>query len=673
MHPTPIDPSLDRAYEFGSFRLNSRRRLLVRGTSVVPLTSKAFDILLYLVNERERLVPKEELLERIWPDAVVEEGNLARNISTLRKALGDTREEHRYIVTVPGQGYRFVAAAVELDSGKSEPPGDGTAGVEGRTGTTDEVALSGSPAQVHSPGPSEGSEPASGDIATPAHQRVPAWDRRRTLRWARVIMLLGASGVFASLGLWSMTTGPVTGPPEIAVLPFKPLVPAGRDEAFELGLTGSVITRLSRIPGLTVTPLASVRRFAAMDQDPVEAGRSLGVRAVLESHVHRTPEGIRIMTRLLHVPGGAAVWAEEWEARGKGALDVEGRLSESVVDALGLNLAPGVRASLRRQETASREAQERFFFGKYHLGVREGSRARLAEEAFRAAIALDPQYARAYAGLAHALIAATWLDNRPAVHGMAGAKAVALEALRLDDSLAEAHAALGVVQHGFDWDHEAAEESYRRAMALDDRDWLVLFPYSTFLINRNRIDEAAAVAAGHLQLDPSSSLAHRVKATMLYVSRRYEECVVQARKALELDPRNLTAYGWLATCLEAQGRFDEVVEVMEEQRSKVRGNLEDQQKALQMRALYRAEGWQAYWTARLAERILVQQPGSPTLARIYMRIGQMDEAIRVLEQAVEERHPGVVYLNQPQWDPLRSDARFKAVLRRVGAPGVPSS
>ena len=136
-----------------------------------------------------------------------------------------------------------------------------------------------------------------------------------------------------------------------------------------------------------------------------------------------------------------------------------GRLSESVADALGLNPLPDLGAGLRRQETASREAQERFFFGKYHLGIREGSRARQAEEAFRAAIALDPQYARTYAGLAHALVAVTWLDNRPAVDGMAGAKAAALEALRLDDSLAEAHAALGVVQHAFDFDHESAEES----------------------------------------------------------------------------------------------------------------------------------------------------------------------------------------------------------------------
>jgi len=649
MHTGTDDARRDRVYEFGPFHLNSRRRLLECASGVVPLTAKVFDILLYLLQERGRLVSKEELLAHVWPDAVVEEGNLARHISTLRKVLGDDRETHRYIVTVSGQGYRFVGEVREV--APADPARDSSDG------------------STSAPSPSPAQPPADVAELHRAGSGQPSGRRRARLGVVTAIIVLGVT-VATIVAAWFARNepAPMNTLRIIAVLPFKPLATSERDEAFEMGMTGSVITRLSRIPSLTVVPLASVRRFTALDQDPLEAGRALNADAVLEGHTHRTDDVVRIQTRLLRTEDGAALWAMEWDERGSGALDLEARISESLADALQMQLAPGVRESIRRQDTVSVEARERYFFGKYHLGVREGARARQAEEAFRAAIRLDPQYALAHAGLAHALIAVTWLDGRRALETMPEAKAAALEALHLDHSLADAYAALGQVQHQFEFDHEAAERSFQRAFARDDEDWLVLFAYAGFLRDLNRVDEAFAINDRHLQLEPNSWLAHRIRAMVLYVGRRYDECEIQSRKALEIDPRSGTAYGWLATCLEAQGRHDEVVDVLEEQRSKAGGSLEDQRRADRMRALYRAKGWKAYWAEERAQRKRFYAAGNQGTAKIHVRLGDIDAALAMLEQMLDERHPSLTWLNQSFWDPLRPHPRFQAILHSVGVP-----
>ena len=665
MRPASDDARRDRVYEFGPFRLHSQRQMLESASGAVPLTAKVFELLLYLLQERGRLVSKEELLAHVWPDAVVEEGNLARHISTLRKILGDNRESHRYIVTVSGQGYRFVADVREM------------APAEGSSYATDEARRDGGAGAAHNAPPagtaalSVSRQPLIDAAAAPAggSDQPSGRDRSRLLAVTALIVLGVSVAAIGAAWVARKPTMAIGTPRVIAVLPFKPLATSARDEAFEIGMTGSVITRLSRIPDLTVIPLGSVRRFAALDQDPVEAGRALGAGAVFEGHVHRTADGVRVQARLLRSSDGSALWAMEWDEQPAGALALEARISESLAEALQLELAPAERESIRRQETVSLEAQERYFFGKYHLGVREGARARQAEEAFRAAIRLDPHYARAHAGLAHALSAVTWLDRRPARETQPESKAAALEALRLDPSLADAYAALGNVQHRFEFDHVAADRSFQRAFALDDADWVVLFIYTSFLMDMNRVDEALSINDRHLQLEPSSWLAHRVRAMVLYVGRRYEECEIQSRKALEIDPRSGTAYGWLAACLEAQGRYDEVVDVLEEYRSKAGGSLDDQRRAARMRALYRAKGWKAYWAEERAGRTqLYGGAGHQGTAKIDVRLGDIDAALTTLERTLDERHPSLPWLNQSFWDPLRSHPRFQAILHRVGVP-----
>src|SRR5437764_1931083 len=240
-------------YEFGDFRLDTSKRLLLRGRGeVVPLTPKVFDTLLYLVERGGAVVDKDELMRVIWPDTVVEENNLNQNSSALRPALGESRGEHRYILTVPGRGYRFVADVKrQVDAG-----------------------------------PTAATPPAS------------------TIR-------------------------------NLAVLPFTPLVAENRDAALELGMADALIARLGS-GEIIVRPINSVRKYVELDQDPLAAGRELGVESVLDGSIQRWGDYIRVTVRLVNVPTGASLWTGTFDERFTNIFAVQDAIAEKVAGALAL-------------------------------------------------------------------------------------------------------------------------------------------------------------------------------------------------------------------------------------------------------------------------------------------------------------------------------------------------
>ncbi|MEO6213341.1 MAG: winged helix-turn-helix domain-containing protein [Vicinamibacterales bacterium] len=235
-------------YEFGNFRLDPSRRRLLRSGEPVALTPKVFDTLLYLVEHRGSILGKDELLAALWPDVVVEENNLGQNISKLRIVLGETRGENRYIMTVPGHGYRFVA-------------------------------------EVHAVSP---------PLPQPTPEEAPPAGSRDQVRRVAVIGVLVAGLALSGFYVWRGQTGAGFAPPRtVAVLPFKPLLPENRDQALELGMADSLIAKLSNIRELSVRPLGAVRTYTRPDQNPFTAGRELGVEAVLDGHIQRSGDRIR--------------------------------------------------------------------------------------------------------------------------------------------------------------------------------------------------------------------------------------------------------------------------------------------------------------------------------------------------------------------------------------------
>ena len=260
-------------HEFDGYRLDTARRQLLTSNGLpVPLMPKALETLVYLVEHAGQTVSKDDLLRAVWPDTVVEENNLTQNISALRKALGEKAGEHRFIVTVPGRGYRFVAA-VQTEARKSES--------EGALVVPDTRPIGATQSSVY---------------------------RRRWITYAAAGIALAAA-----IGMWLATGRNATDSPHpqtIAVLPFKPVIDGPRNEAMEVGMADSLIMELSRSTHLVVRPLNATRRFASLDQDPLAAGRALGVDAVLDGTIQIVDERVRASARLLRVHDGRQLGEE---------------------------------------------------------------------------------------------------------------------------------------------------------------------------------------------------------------------------------------------------------------------------------------------------------------------------------------------------------------------------
>jgi TolB-like protein/Flp pilus assembly protein TadD len=443
------------------------------------------------------------------------------------------------------------------------------------------------------------------------------------------------------------------------VLPFKPLVADSDDEQLQLGLTEAVIHQLGRIESVKVEPIARVRRYSSPEQDPVAAGRSLGVDGVVSGYVHQSERGVLVRIWLRRTSDGAVLMTRDsTDQPFRDVLEAQSQMSDALIVALQPALTSVERARVSRPDTTNPEAFRHYLFGRYHMEVRTATRMREAEREFREAITLDPKYARAHAALSVALTHSAFLGDRDGVAVMGAAKAAATRALEIDDSVALAHTALGYVLECFEYDQVRSQSEHLRAMALDDHDLWVVRAYASFLMRRGAFDESLAVIQRAVELDPVSPLSNRHHAMLLYAARRYDECIALTRRTLSLDPTDSAlSYSWLGRCLEAQGKPGDAVEAYEDGRS-ARGN---PALARRMKRLYHSRGWDAYWREQLR-----MADENAAAAAALARLGRLKEAVDVYERGVQLREPWVGYINHPQWDPLLQEPRFQVLRQRLG-------
>lgn len=345
-------------YEFGPYRIEPAGRRLLRGDEPLPLTPKAFDTLLVLVENAGHALEKDDLLRRVWPDTFVEEGSLTQNISVLRKVLGD--EGGPYIETLPKRGYRFAAPVRQRpDSGESLLLDEHTV-----TRVVTEIETTGS--------------------------RLP-WNR---LAAAMTLLLVAAAAAYVLT-----RRGP--GPPvrSLAVLPLKSLPSSTDQRHLELGIADSVIGRVSEIPGLTVRPIAAVRQYVQPGADPLRAGRDLKVDAILDGTLQLAGGRIRVNLNLLRTSGGASLWTQTFDAPLRGIFEIEDEIAAKVARQLRFRL----NHTLQPRSTENPEAYEHYLKGLYsNEAPRSSSRAAVetAIVRFRKATELDPSFAQAWAQLA---------------------------------------------------------------------------------------------------------------------------------------------------------------------------------------------------------------------------------------------------------------------------------
>ena len=657
----PNEPS----YQFDAFELDPVRRMLSREGKAIALKPKVFETLLVLVRNSGRVMDKDELMQRVWPDTVVEEVNLAHNISMLRKALGQNAEENRFIITVPGRGYGFVAEVKEIQ--RNTPVSTPVSEYEltrSRLVVEEETDL-----------PSAFVAYADGadTLVLPAKAKgkvARALERKGFVFGAA---LVGVTMVIA-LGLLVSNSRAPKPPPfaeikSIAVLPFKPLVAESRDESLEMGMADTLIARMSNIRDINVRPVSAVRKYAGIEQDAVAAGREQRVDAVLDGQIQKSGEKIRVTVRLVRVLDGASIWASQFDEKITDIFRVQDSISARVAAVLALRLTGEERERLAKRYTDNTEAYQLYLMGRYHVNRLTDDGFLKSLEYFQQSIEKDANFALAHAGLAGAYNALGGFNVRATREVYPKARSAALTALNLDPLLAQAHTELAMVKFTFDWDWAGAEQEFKRAIEINPSDSDARYHYSYFLTFMGQFDNAIAEIRRAQELDPVSVVKLTGLAQVLLMSRRYDEALELCRKTLEMDPNLGFAHWLLGLAHIYKGSYEPAILALQKA-IQLSGDSPDEPACLAH--AYAMSGKSA--EARKILEELKQQskrryisPG--TLADLCFLLGDKDQAFALLEKAYAERDNMVVPLKvDPLFDALRSDPRFTNLLSRVGFP-----
>src|SRR5262245_44939483 len=459
----------------------------------------------------------------------------------------------------------------------------------------------------------------------------------------------------------------VTRVDSIAVLPFKPLMADSRDEALEMGLADTLITRMGSLKNVTVRPLSAVRRYTSLDQDPVVAGRELRAQTVLEGSIQKVGDKVRVTARLIRIADGRTLWTRQFDERWTDIFAVQDAISQRVADDLIEPLTGEERNELARNYTTNPEAYRLYLIGRYHWNKRSFDGIRKAVESFDQAIKKDPRYALAFVGLADAYATLGSYHYALPHEVIPKAHDAAEQALKIDPHLAEAHATMGKILTDYYWDWGQAEKEFKLAIDMkpgysNSHHW-----YSTLLAHTGRFDEAVLEANRALELDYFSPVTGTQVGQILYRARRYDQAITALRKTLDLEPNFGAARFYLGLCYLMQGKSDDAIAEFQKGRSIAPDNPD------LIAALGRAYGQTGQrdlsrrCLAELNEVAHRRYVPPFNRASVHAGLGEFDLAFKWLEKCYEERDPAIRGLkSDPLFDVLRADPRFASLLARAG-------
>jgi TolB-like protein/DNA-binding winged helix-turn-helix (wHTH) protein/Flp pilus assembly protein TadD len=633
------DPS--RRLRFGTFEADLRTGELTKQGKRRRLQEQPFRLLAMLLEKPGDLVTREELRARLWPQTTVDfDHGLNKAISKIRDSLGDSAENPRFVETVARRGYRFLAEVAVVPNGPPE------------TADGDLAVLRGLPGLVRpvDPGTSPG-RPS------------------RTL--AREFFGFGLAVVLVIPLAWIFypQRHAIATIRSLAVLPLENLSGDAAQDYFADGMTEELITDLGQISALRVISRTSVMTYKTSHKPLAEIARELDVDAVVEGSVLRSGDRVRITAQLIQVPADRHVWAQSYEGDVRDALALQSRVARDVAEQIRATLDRKEQTALNASKTVNPEALEAYLKGRYFLNKRTGDGLTRAIGYFRQAIEIDPAYAAAHSGLADSFaLAGDWkYAVLPPQDAFPRARAAATKALALDDSLSEAHASLALAYDLYGWDWQAADREFQRAIQLNPgyapaHQW-----YSWHLIMQGRITEAIIEIRRAESLDPLSLIISADLADALCVAHRYDEAVQQSEKTLELDPNFAVAYYELGQADVQRHMPSEAIAAFQHA-IKLAGHSGafDSNLAYTYAVSGRKEDALA-----IVRNLVAQQDQNPSvgadIALIYVGLGDLDQAMLWLNKAYDARFKASIVLH-PAFDPLRSDARFKDLLDRIGLP-----
>jgi TolB-like protein/DNA-binding winged helix-turn-helix (wHTH) protein len=658
-----------RIYEFEKFRLDAGHLMLYRDDEEIPLAPKAVETLLVLVERRGEILSKDELMEVIWTDSIVEESNLAQYLHLLRKTLGETLGGKPFIETFRRRGYRFngEVKTVELTA-ESEPENtnrnlaafstrtNGGAVREATSGNV--VALAG----WRSPAKEEEQTPEA-DLSTAPETEIPivAEQRKFSLIAISVFgLLILALGVFAFLR-FGLKTSTVGAPIEsIAVLPFENASGSADLDYLSDGLSESVIDRLSALPQLKVIARASSFKYRGQNVDLQTTAAQLGVEAIVTGRITQRGDNLLIRVEIINVRENRQLWSEQFNRKATDALVLQEEIARTASEKLRLKLSGEQTQRLAKNYTQNAEAYGLYLRGRFLQNKFNAPNLLKSLEYFQQAVALDPNFAIAYVALAESTGRLAQFRNLPKQDYKQMSRDYAFKAISLDDQLPEARTMLAGVLLASDYDFAGAEREYQRALELNPNYADAYIWRGQLLSSFGRHEEALAEIRRGLELDPVALEANSAYGEALYFARRYDESIAQLKKVLDLDPNYFPARRYLGLNYEMKGdyvaRIAESVKINEINGAPQRG--------IAMQKSFDAGGWQNYLRDNCDDKFDMHPY---FVAASCLELGEKDKAFVILEKIYEERGGEFVYLKiDPRLDNLRDDPRYADLLRRVG-------
>lgn len=608
---------------FGVFEIDLEAKELRKSGVKIRLQPQPFEVLATLASRPGQVVSREELQQKLWAgDTFVDfDRSLTAAVKRLRIALSDDADTPRYIETIPRRGYRMIFPVVQVPTG-------------------------------------------------PATEGLPSTESRRVFRWrstlvVAILAILGIAGYYLRVHTVS------TSQPRrimLAVLPFENFDPK-IDSYFSDGLTEELIAQLGELnpSAMGVIARTSAMHYKGTNQTIGTIGRDLDVDYVLEGSVRKQDTKLRITVQLIRVSDQTHLWAHSYDRTTENALTLESELAQAIAREVSINVPDSIvfRARNEKRHSPNAEAQELYLQGRFYWNKRYGESLKLSQSSFQKAIKADPNYALAYSGLADCdfVLAISGTESQAVV--MPLAKEAAAKAIQLDPNLAEAHISLAQILSNYDWDWVTAEREYRRGIELNANYSTAHLWYATFLMNMGRFVEAHAELRRAQELDPLSSLPGTFLGKAYYYNREYDKAFAQYQLVLRSDPGFPIASSFLAQSYEQAGRLEDAVTEYRRAIPLAGGDITSAAQFVDsLEIALKTEGPEGYWKKQAELPI---RTSALDKAALYAKLGHNEEAFQALNQAYSQHDMWLVTLKvDPRWDKIRSEYRFKNLLKRVG-------
>lgn len=523
-------------FRVGPWRADPALDLISQGDSSVKLVPKTMDVLCHLAQRAGEVVSQEEIEHTVWRQVVVTPSSVYQAIADLRRALGDDKHRPTYIATVPRKGYRLIAPVVWGEREVAEPA-----------------------RRIEQPA-DESRAPVVAPATAAAGRTAPRWLTARAI--AGIVALVAGVAVLGIVVARRFETGPVgptTDPRSIAVLPVADFSEEGNQGHFADGLTEEMLNTLAQIPQLRVTARTSVFVFKNRNEDVRAIGRALGTRYVLEGSVRRSAERVRVTAQLVDTSNGYHVWSKTYDRPMGDVLQVQEDIARSVAASLQVTLSSESLARIAARRSVNVDAYELYLLGRHYQLQRSPDAIAKAVDYQQQAIASDPGFALAYAGLADARMGTYYYSNQPFNEVRKSIEPLLEKGLELNSNLPELYAARALL-HTQEFDLAHAEQDLKRAIELNPNYAEAYVRLGATYEYDGRPREALASFARAAELDPLHFILHTRRCLALQNLGRYDEATSACNRAIELDPGAPNAYWARGLIALSAGRYEAAIQ-----------------------------------------------------------------------------------------------------------------